>query len=132
MSLKLGTQTASLTNHLYSRMTKGQPEPEVGMGATVLCWTDRLPATIVWVGALRGRPFLTVQQDTATRTDKNGMSESQSYDYAPNPDGRCWRFSQTKDGAWREVTLNNRANYVFADGAGLRIGEREKYRDFSF
>ena len=44
--MKLGTQTGSLTNHIYSRAVIGQPNPEIGMGATVLCWTDRHAATI--------------------------------------------------------------------------------------
>ena len=32
--MKLGTETGSMTNHIYSRATKGQPDPAVGMGAT--------------------------------------------------------------------------------------------------
>lgn len=32
--MKLGTQTGSVINHLYSRGVIGQPTPEVGMGAT--------------------------------------------------------------------------------------------------
>jgi primosomal protein N' len=49
MGMKLGAQTASLTNHLQSRATIGQPEPTVGMGATLLGWTDRYAGTIVEV-----------------------------------------------------------------------------------
>ena len=37
----------SLNNLLYSR--SASPEPEVGMGATEICWTDRHPYTIISV-----------------------------------------------------------------------------------
>ena len=39
--MNIGTQTSSLVNHLYSRMTIGEPEPTVGMGVTMLSWSDR-------------------------------------------------------------------------------------------
>mgnify|MGYP001576962564 CR=1 FL=1 len=42
-ALRAGTQTGSLINHLMSG-SKGA-EPEVGMGATILGWSDRHPAT---------------------------------------------------------------------------------------
>jgi hypothetical protein len=130
--MKLGTETNSLTNHIYSRMTKGQPEPEVGMGATILCWTDRNAATIVDVWTFRKLVAVTVQEDTATRADKNGISESQDWKYEPNPNGAKSHFARTESGAWREIMVNGNGRFVFADGHGLRIGERESYRDFSF
>jgi len=39
-TLKLGKNTASLVNHMYSRMA-GAPEPKVGDWVTELMWTDR-------------------------------------------------------------------------------------------
>jgi hypothetical protein len=36
MTMRIGTQTNSLVNHLYSRAVNGQPEPVIGMGATLL------------------------------------------------------------------------------------------------
>ncbi len=44
--MKLGTQTGSVINHLHSRAVIGQPEPVVGMGATMLLWSDRRACTI--------------------------------------------------------------------------------------
>jgi hypothetical protein len=131
--LKLGSQTGSLTNHLYSRMIKGQPEPVVGMGATLLSWTDREAATIVEVSKTKGGAWLiTVQEDDAKRIDKNGLSESQDYKYTPNPAApkRMFRFDEGK--GWREVRANGKGRLVLTGGAGLRIGERDKYHDFSF
>lgn len=132
--MKLGTETASLTNHIYSRMTIGQPDPVEGMGATVLAWTDRHPGTIINVTKLAST-VIYVREDKATRTDTNGMSECQSYSFEPNPIGRLWTFRQTKTGAWEEVVVNQktgRFNKAEGGGYGLRIGEREKYHDYSF
>ena len=47
--MNIGSQTGSLINHLYSRMTINEPEPTVGMGVTMLGWTDREAGTIVEV-----------------------------------------------------------------------------------
>lgn len=131
--MKLGTQTNSLTNHLYSRMTVGQPEPKEGMGCTILAWTDRYAGTITFVGKL-GR-FICVREDDATRVDKNGMSDSgQVYEYKTNNNGRLFRFRKTRAGTWQEITRNletGRYNKV-EGGHGLLIGHREKYHDFSF
>jgi hypothetical protein len=43
--MHLGTQTGSLTNHLYSRI-KLPSEVKVGDGATLLGWTDRYAGTV--------------------------------------------------------------------------------------
>lgn len=130
--LKPGTQTASFTNHLYSRMTKGQPKPEVGMGATLLRWTDRAPATITSVFEKGKYLFIGVKQDHAKRTDNNGMSEMQQYEYTPNPEAGeiFFRF----DGKfWEGVSFNQKTKrWKKNGGPGIRIGHREKYHDFSF
>jgi hypothetical protein len=127
--LKIGTQTGSLTNHLYSRMTKGQPEPALGMGATILFWTDRHAATIVMVNG----DIITVQEDKAIRTDWNGMSECQTYCYERNPEGCCYVFKRMKNGAWTEVRYNNQTKrWKKTGGPGLRIGGREHHHDYSF
>ena len=122
--MKLGTQTASLTNHIYSRGVIGQPEPEVGMGATILCWTDRHAATIIEVTSERGRVFLTVQEDKAVRTDKNGMSESQEYHYSRDLEARTYTFRKNVDGTWQRVQFNETTKrWSKRDGEGLRIGD---------
>ncbi len=111
--MRLGTETGSLINHIESRFA--QPTPEVGMGATILGWTDRYPATIVKVTPCQ----VHVQEDFAVRTDSNGMSESQEYEYSPNPKAHVEIFRKTKRG-WR------------SGSRCLSIGRREKYYDFSF
>jgi hypothetical protein len=131
--MKLGTQTGSLTNHVYSRMTLGAPFPKVGDGATVLCWTDRAAATVTDVVPLGKSHIVTVQEDIATRVDNNGMSESQEYRYQTNHDGRVYHFKRTPDGNYFEVRFN-RLTYQWnrTKGVGLLIGRRETYHDFSF
>lgn len=99
--------------HLYSRAT---PEPEIGMGATILCWTDRHAGTIVRVTPTQ----VHVQRDKATRIDQNGMSETQGYSYEPNPDAPIEVFRKTKKG------------YRNSAGNGLLIGRRDAYYDYSF
>jgi hypothetical protein len=123
--MKLGTQTASVTNHLMSG-TAGAPEPQVGMGATVLMWTDRRAATIISVvrfksGARIGEvSAVEVQMDKATRTDDNGMSEMQTYEYERDLSGATYTFKRNKQGA-----------FVGSMGQ-LRIGDRREYHDYSF
>ena len=131
--MKLGTETGSLTNHLYSRGVIGQPEPVVGMGATVLYWTDRHGATITKVWIERGDTYVTTQDDHATRTDKNGMSESQTYEFSPNPNGSEHTFRMSVTGRWQEVRKNpTTKRWNKTHGPGLRVGERAHYHDFSF
>lgn len=120
-SLKLGTGTGSLINYLYSGMT--DDKPVVGMGATILGWTDRYPATIVEVV---NDKTIVIQEDHAERIDKNGMSESQEYIYSPNTNAVKRTYTLRKNGAW-VIQGDSMKN-----GSRLLIGEREKYYDFSF
>lgn len=134
--MKLGRQTASVTNHILSRAVKGQPEPVVGMGATILSWTDRQPGTIIDVSNAHAATVIYVREDNATRVDKLGMTDSgQRYLFEPDPNGRLYTFRKREDGTWEEVTVNpktGRYNKIEGGGHGLRIGERDKYHDFSF
>ena len=111
--MKAGTQTGSLVNHLMSQDTP--IAPEIGMGATILSWTDRNAGTIVKITPKQ----IHVQEDNAERTDSNGMSECQDYAFTPNPKGKITIFRLTKNG-------------YRGDGKGLLIGTRDKYYDYSF
>jgi hypothetical protein len=53
--------------------------PIVGMGATITYGSDHHPATVIKI--LSNGRRLILQEDKSIRTDNNGMSESQSYDY---------------------------------------------------
>lgn len=119
--MRAGTGTGSLINHLMSRA--GTPEQITeGMGATMLCWTDRHAATVTRV--VRAT-VIEVVQDEATRTDSNGMSESQEYAYAPGK-GKPTVYTLRKNGAWV------RQGESLKNGARVILGRREEYHDFSF
>lgn len=113
--MKAGTETGSLTNHLYSRLG-GCLAPEVGMGATILQWTDRQAGTIVKLTPHQ----IHVQHDAVTRVGPIKMSEAQQYTYAPNPTAPIDVFRRTKRG-WKNSAGNH-----------LLIGTRDQYHDYSF
>lgn len=117
---KLGTQTGSLINHIMSG--SAMPTPEVGMGATILSWSDRHAATITEVSKSGKR--IGVVEDIATRTDNNGMSDSQSYDYSPGNGGPRY-FTLRKNGAWV-------AEGESMKGQRILIGTRDSHFDYSF
>lgn len=118
-------ETGSLVNLLYAGMTN-QPVPEIGMGATVLAWTDRYAGTIIDIG-LDGS--ITVQIDKWARTDKLGMTDSgQSYVFERDPDGATYVFNPVRRGkAKGQLREGGRK-----DGYAVLVGRREKYHDFSF
>lgn len=123
----------SLINHLDAAGVIGQPTPVVGMGATILHWSDREAATIVSVEKYRGRVLLGVQRDRAERVDNNGMSECQSYIYHRETSGGVVYYLQAKNGRWQQVWKNpNTGRWNVHPGAGLKIGERDQYYDYSF
>jgi len=109
--MKLGTETGSVTNHIYSQCPT---EPEVGMGATILSWTDRHAATIVKVT----RCQVHVQRDEA-KVVGGDYYTGFSYEYERNPKASVLIFRKTKKG-W---------NFK---GYGLLVGERDQYCDPSF
>lgn len=111
--LKAGTETGSLVNHILS--ASGQPKPEVGMGATILMWTDRWAATIVKVTPKQ----VHVRQDRATLTKGHWSTEIQEYKHEPDPDAPVLVFRMTKRG-------------YRCNGWGLFVGNRRQYRDPSF
>jgi hypothetical protein len=105
-------------------LTNGpQRNPEVGGAATICLATDRIAGTIVAV--TRSGKKIQVQEDHAKRTDKNGMSEDQTYEHTPNPNGRLWWFTQRKNGSWKMGPSRDAS-------ASLIIGRRMHYYDFSF
>lgn len=97
--------------------------PEVGMGATELLASDRHAGTIIAISH-DGRQ-LTFQRDTAKRTDSNGMSDAQSYEYTPSPRSQKRAYTRRKNGQWcLKGTEMGRAV--------LAVGYRREYHDYSF
>lgn len=107
------------------------------MGVTFLQWTDRSAGTIQKVTELCGKRWkweIEVTADKAIRTDRNGLSEDQSYVFEQQPNAprevyRCKR----EGGEWVRVEQSDKSpKMVISRGPGLRIGERDAYRDPSF
>jgi hypothetical protein len=131
--LKLGAETGNVVNHLYSRMVIGQPDPVIGMGATLLHWSDRTPATITNVFTVGKSVIIETREDNYQRIDSNGMSEEQDYEFTPNENGSIRFFRRDADGSWSAVKRNTTTGrWNKHGGAGVLIGVRERYYDYSF
>jgi len=84
-------------------MANNNSEPIVGKGATELCWSDRHAYEVLSVSE-DGMSCIIDQYD-AKRIDKNGMSESQEYEYKKlhgNPIKLVWR--KKMGGCWCKAT----------------------------
>lgn len=97
--------------------------PRPGMGATQGVGSDRYPYTIVSV-APNGRT-LWARRCEFVRTDKNGMSESQSYDYFDDGVSPGKEYTLRKNGRW--VSKGQPMS-----SQGLWPGHRAAYMDPSF
>lgn len=134
--LRLGTETGSLVNHVWSRTRPVGPEDvHKGMGATFLSWTDRHAATVhqvFHVGKANPKTYIVVREDEWRRVDSNGISESQEYVFTPDPDGReeIYRWDGER---WEGVRFNQSTNrWNKCRNYGLLLGERSKFEDPSF
>jgi hypothetical protein len=131
--MRLGSETNSVVNHLLSRGVKGQPTPAVGMGVTFLGWTDRRPGTIFKTFVVGSRLIIECRDDDYERTDKNGMSEDQTYKFTVKVNGNKSYWRREANEMWNKVKWNAEIKrWVKAGDRGLRIGERGAYYDFSF
>ena len=129
--MKLGVQTGSLVNHVLS-CAKPQ-EPELGMGCTILSWSDRNPATIIDIFTKGKYTYLTVQDDHAVRKDDLGMSDSQEWVISRNHRA-CTRTFRRKEGESQFKGCRQNVNtkrWLNCQGV-LVVGRREKFYDFSF
>jgi hypothetical protein len=136
--MKLGTETASVINNIYSRAVIGEPAPKVGMGATILGWTDRYAATITKVtefgGSASWKFEIEVVDDLAKVVAGSAFDGSAEYEYSPG-DGPARTFRKSKKtGMWVAGYVSDETGKwnSYKEGKGLRIGERDAYRDPSF
>jgi hypothetical protein len=135
--MNLGTQTNSLVNHLYSRMTVGAPAPVVGMAATTLSWTDRHAATVTKVTAFGGVKLwsheIEVVEDTALVISGSTHDGSATFAFVPNTNGyvNLYRKSR-KTGAWVHGYINRDTGKFNKSSGGLILGTRDHYVDPSF
>lgn len=129
--MKAGTETGSLINHLYSRISS---DPVIGLGATILGWTDRHPGTVSEVFKKGAYEYVGIRSDKYKRIDDKGMSDAQDYEYSEDPDGTVTYFRRKIGGKWAATYFDKETNRWKnrQSGSGLVIGVRERYYDFSF
>lgn len=94
--------------------------PALGMGCTVLHYSDRTAHTVIYVS--KSGKTAWIRRDKALRTDGNGMSDSQTYTYTPDPEGEQSQIRLSKHGDWRQVGTKY----------PVLLGARREYFDFSF
>ena len=104
----------TLTNLIYSE--NKSPEPKIGDGATLLCWSDRHAYTIVDVK----KTYLLATYDIVERTDRNFENGPQEYSYQTDPDALPERANLRKDGDY------------YVGGQVLKVGYRNEYEDPNF
>lgn len=129
--MKLGTQTGSLVNHMLSRAVIGQPAPFAGMGVTFLSWTDRNPGTVFRVFQVGSRQMMQTRDDCPAWDIPDDPKVEATFSIKTRVNGhqRYWRL----DGdTWRAVRQNDAGRWVLTGGNGIRLGERDYYRDPSF
>ena len=134
--MNIGTQTNSLVNHLYSRMTVGAPAPVVGMAATTLSWTDRHAATVTKVYELNSATYsheIEVVEDTALVISGSTHDGSATFAFVPNTNGyvNLYRKSR-KTGEWVCGHINRDTGKFNKSSGGLILGVRDHYVDPSF
>tara|TARA_R110000751_G_scaffold48895_9_gene108644 strand:+ start:9182 stop:9502 length:321 start_codon:yes stop_codon:yes gene_type:complete len=100
--------------------TASHVSPTVGEGATVIHFSDRTGATVIAVSP--SGKTITVQEDTATRTDDHGMSDMQHYTFERYEEGRTWKATLRKDGRYRVCNSTQLVG----------VGNRSTYYDYSF
>ena len=111
-------QYGSLQNILIDGTT--EIVPTVGMGATILGWTDRRAYTIIEVS--KSGKTITLQRDNAIRIDKLGMTDSQQYEYKRDTKGAITKVRKDRQGKWKELYSKNT----------VVLNKRDEYHDYSF
>ena len=130
--MKLGINTGSLINHLYS---KNMTVPEVGKGATLLRWTDREAYEVLEVSPDLKKVI--IQRYKTKRIDNNGMGDVQEYEYCELEGCKIevvWKWN-----SWREKYVfqyyNENKELVYKieyPKINIIWGKREHYHDYSF
>ena len=135
---------SSLTNRLQEGAAVTEV-PKVGDGATLFLYSDRHAYTVRMVRVSPSGKTIEIRasRDEARRTDNNGFSESQDYEYTTEPPLDV-PFSEDIGEMFKSVSgkpfriVYAESNPDAPDGVSLwmgsailRVGHRDKYYDFS-
>lgn len=98
-------------------------KPEIGMGATILYWSDRTPCTIIRIS--KSGKHIVVQCDQYKIVSGSEVDGSAEYEYNRNENGSVYDFTLRKNGRWVKKGESIK-------GLALGIGERYRYYDPCF
>ena len=107
-------------NSIFNSATLLHDSPTVGMGGTMLYWSDRHAFTVTRVSDSGKTAWIVMDEEV--RIDKNGMSESQIYSYNPGSGGEI-EVRLSKNTQWHQGGVKGRK---------VSFGRRDTYHDFSF
>jgi len=128
--MKLGINTGSLVNYMYSRYDHEELEINVGDPATLTSWTDRDAATVSGLFTKGKYQYVVIQADRAEVVGGTGFGD-ESYEYSRDPNGYESTF-RIVDGFLKAVYKNPETGRYVEGSGGAFIGRRESYRDPSF
>ncbi len=128
--MKLGVNTGSLVNYMYSRYDHEELEINVGDPATLTGWTDRYAATVSGLFTKGKYQYVVIQADHAKVVGGTGYGD-EVYEYSRDPNGSEETF-RIVDGKLKPVYKNPNTGRYNAGHGGAFIGRRESYRDPSF
>ena len=100
---------------------------EVGTKATIYLWSDRHSYEVIDV---KDQKHVTLRRLKATRTDGNGMSDFQEYDYKSDPKGETFELKFAY-GKWRRKEVS-RSGDVSWHPESISFGVADEHFDFSF
>jgi hypothetical protein len=120
-------------NQILGRATLGQPDPVVGMGATLLYMTDRYPATIFRVFTYRKCMAVEVREDEYSHIGEGYLGDFKTCVRATP------KYFVFKKGVWvrlqvedNDVEFAKKKFSTTTERGGLRIGQRDGYQDPHF
>ena len=102
-----------------------QLNPVVDMGVTLIIGSDKYVYTIIDVN--NSKKQIKIQQDICKRTDSNGQSVDQTYEYYNNPNGKIIILSLRNNSYWKEFGKTSKQDKCRYD-----IGTRSRYSDPNF
>jgi hypothetical protein len=129
--MNLSKPTNSLQSNIMHAAVNGAPAPTVGMGVTILMWTDRRVGTIVEV--VSDSEVIFTEDDTVADKTKDCPMGHQNWINTPKPDGFRQTAKKGKDGKWYipHRTPTGRMS-VNKSCQPVAVGFKHYYHDWSF
>jgi hypothetical protein len=130
--MNLAKPTNSLQSNIMHASVNGAPAPEVGMGVTILMWTDRHVGTITKVVSDSEIHFT---EDTTVADKSKGELQMghQDWIHTPNPNGPVIVGKKGRDGKWYRAHKTATGRWsVSKSCTPLAVGFKNYNYDWSF